>query len=70
MLLRGMVVTPDQAFAGEVLVQGDTLTCVAPSCASAPGASNATVVDTHGIILPGLVDVHNHILFDIFDETH
>jgi 5-methylthioadenosine/S-adenosylhomocysteine deaminase len=69
-LLRGMVVTPDQAFAGEVLVQGDTLTCVGPTCASAPGASSATVVETHGIILPGLVDVHNHILFDIFDETH
>ncbi len=69
-LLRGMVVTPDQAFAGEVLVQGDTLTCVGPTCAGAPGAANATVVDTHGIILPGLVDVHNHILFDIFDERH
>jgi 5-methylthioadenosine/S-adenosylhomocysteine deaminase len=70
LLLRGMVVTPDEAFVGEVLVLSDTLACVGPTCASAPGAASATVVDTHGIILPGLVDIHNHILFDIFDETH
>ncbi len=69
LLLRGMVVTPDQAFAGEVLIAGDAITCVAPSCAGTPGASTAMVVDTHGIVLPGLVDTHNHILFDIFDET-
>lgn len=68
-LLKGMVVTPDQAFAGEVLVVGDSLACVAATCAGVPEASGATVVDTHGIILPGLVDVHNHILFDIFDEN-
>jgi hypothetical protein len=27
------------------------------------------VIDTNGIIFPGLIDTHNHILFDIFDET-
>lgn len=69
-LLRGTVVTPDQAFAGEVLIVGETLACVAASCSSAPEAANASIVETHGIILPGLVDVHNHVLFDIFDERH
>jgi cytosine/adenosine deaminase-related metal-dependent hydrolase len=69
LLLRGMVVTPDQAFQGEVLIAGDTITCAAASCAGMPGAATATVVDTHGIIFPGLIDTHNHILFDIFDET-
>jgi cytosine/adenosine deaminase-related metal-dependent hydrolase len=64
-----MVVTPDQAFQGEVLIAGDTIACAAASCAGTPGASTATVVDTHGIILPGLIDTHNHILFDVFDET-
>jgi cytosine/adenosine deaminase-related metal-dependent hydrolase len=63
------VVTPDQSFAGEVLVVGDTLTCVEVDCSAAAAAANATVVQTHGIILPGLIDTHNHILFDIFDET-
>lgn len=70
LLLQGTVVTPDQVFAGEVLITGDTITCAAASCAGSPGFATATVVDTHGIILPGLIDTHNHILFDIFDETH
>jgi cytosine/adenosine deaminase-related metal-dependent hydrolase len=65
-----MVVTPDQAFEGEVLVVGDTIQCVAASCSGSPGAPTSTIVDTKGIILPGLIDTHNHILFDVFDETH
>jgi 5-methylthioadenosine/S-adenosylhomocysteine deaminase len=68
-LLRGMVVTPDEAFAGEVLVVDDTISCVAASCAAAQEAPSATVVETRGIIFPGLIDTHNHVLFDTFDET-
>src|SRR5262245_8114706 len=30
LLLRGVVVTPDEVFDGEVLIVGDTLACVAP----------------------------------------
>lgn len=67
-LLQGMVVTPDEAFAGEVLVVGDSIVCVAASCESDPNAAAATVVNTNGIILPGMIDAHNHVLFDIFDE--
>ncbi|HEX3343734.1 MAG TPA: amidohydrolase family protein [Polyangiaceae bacterium] len=69
LLLQGMVVTPDVAFAGEVLVEGNTITCVAASCSSQSGAATASVVKTNGIIFPGLVDTHNHILFDTFDQT-
>ena len=70
LLLRGTVVTPDQVFRGEVLIDGDTITCVAARPALPPRArAPRTVVDTHGIIFPGLIDTHNHILFDIFDET-
>ncbi len=68
-LLRGTVVGPSGPYVGELLVEGDTITCAATSCAGQPGAATATVVDTHGIIFPGLIDVHNHILYDIFDET-
>lgn len=68
-LLRGTIVTPDQILDGEVLVEGQTIDCVAAgaTCEGEPGAKGATVVDTHGIIAPGLIDTHNHILFDIFD---
>jgi 5-methylthioadenosine/S-adenosylhomocysteine deaminase len=69
LLLSGTVVTPDLSFEGEVLIAGDTLSCVATSCAGDPAAADATVVATNGIIFPGLIDTHNHILFDIFDET-
>jgi cytosine/adenosine deaminase-related metal-dependent hydrolase len=69
LLLRGTVVTPTTAFAGEVLVTGDTIACAAASCAEAPGASGAAIVETRGLIFPGLIDAHNHILFDIFDGT-
>ena len=67
-LLRGTVITPTGALDGEVLVDGNLITCVAASCSAAPGAAGATVIDTNGVIAPGLIDAHNHILFDIFDE--
>jgi 5-methylthioadenosine/S-adenosylhomocysteine deaminase len=69
LLLTGTIVTPDVAFEGELLITGDTVACVAPSCAGDPAAADATVVATNGIVFPGLIDTHNHILFDIFDET-
>jgi cytosine/adenosine deaminase-related metal-dependent hydrolase len=68
-LLRGIVVTPDIAFDGEVLVVGGTIACVDIDCSADPDAPNASVVETHGIVMPGMIDTHNHILFGIFDET-
>jgi 5-methylthioadenosine/S-adenosylhomocysteine deaminase len=68
-LLTGTVVGPGGFFGGEVLVEGNLITCVAPSCVAMPGAVGATVVTTNGIILPGLIDAHNHGLYNIFDET-
>lgn len=68
-LLRGRIVSPDTDFDGEVLVVGEHITCAAATCAGQPGAGDATVIETHGIIAPGLIDTHNHILFDIFDDS-
>jgi len=70
-LLVGTVVTPDAAFDGEVLVEGNLLTCVAAGngCRGNVGAVGATIIETHGVIAPGLIDTHNHILFDIFDNS-
>src|SRR5262249_11102227 len=68
-LLSGTIVTPDTTFDGQVLVEGSKITCAQPgtACASMPAASTAIVLDTHGVIAPGLIDTHNHILFGIFD---
>lgn len=70
-LLSGMVVTPDTAFDGEVLVEGGLITCVGTGgvCGALPAAAGATLVLTNGIIAPGMIDTHNHILFDIFDDS-
>jgi 5-methylthioadenosine/S-adenosylhomocysteine deaminase len=68
-LLTGTIIAPDRAFYGQVLVEQSTITCVDTSCAAMPGATGATLIDTRGIIAPGLIDTHNHILFDIFDNS-
>ncbi|HEU4534814.1 MAG TPA: amidohydrolase family protein [Polyangiaceae bacterium] len=69
-LLVGAVVSPGEAYQGQVLVVGATIACAAPgeACAALPEATGATVIVTHGVIAPGLIDTHNHILFDIFND--
>lgn len=68
-ILQGTIVTPDVTFDGQVLIEGETITCVAEGTACEDSAAGATVVETGGVIAPGLIDTHNHILFDIFDES-
>lgn len=65
LLLRGTVVTPAEVLPqGEVLTHQDTILCVAASCAADPKAAGATVIDTGGIIYPGLIDAHNHTQYN------
>jgi len=68
-LLQGTVLTPTQVISGEVLVEDDLVTCVAASCSGEPGASTASVVQTNGIILPGLINTNTHVQYGIFDES-
>ncbi|MBK8168941.1 MAG: amidohydrolase family protein [Sandaracinaceae bacterium] len=64
-LLRGRVVSPDVVFApGEVLISGDRIVCVDTDCSSHSEASDATVVETAGVIYPGIVDAHNHTQYN------
>jgi hypothetical protein len=68
-ILRGTIITPDNVLQGEVLIENDIITCVAASCAGVSLTGTPSVVETNGIIAPGMIDAHNHILFDIFDES-
>ncbi len=71
-LLEGTVIGESGAFEGQVLVLADgTIGCVdqGDTCAREPGAAGAARVVTNGVIAPGLIDVHNHILFDVFDGS-
>lgn len=67
-LLKGTLLLPSGPMDGQLLISGNIIKCVGASCEDDPDANGATVVDTNGVISPGLIDGHNHILFDIFDE--
>ncbi|MFO0750593.1 MAG: amidohydrolase family protein [Myxococcota bacterium] len=70
-LIVGTVVTPDVSFDGSVLVVGAHIVCAeaGAACSANTYANGATVIDTDGgVIAPGFIDTHNHILFDIFDD--
>lgn len=69
MLLRGFVVTPDKAFPGEILIRGSLIACVGTSCTSEPEADQANVVETNGLIFPGMLNAVNHTLYGIFDPS-
>src|SRR5512132_3887367 len=62
-VIKGTVVTPDQIIDGEVVIEGDSITCVASSCTDPPGATRVTV--TNAYILPGFVDAHNHVAYNV-----
>jgi len=67
-LLEGTIVTPDTVIPdGWVLVQDGKISLVS---ASKPDAPNAIEVDTGGIIFPGLIDLHNHVSFNVFPRWH
>lgn len=70
-LLVGTYVTPDAAVDGQVLVESGVITCAeaGATCSGQPGAAGATIIQTNGVLAPGLIDTHNHILFDIFDDS-
>jgi 5-methylthioadenosine/S-adenosylhomocysteine deaminase len=58
-VIKGTIVTPDQVIDGEVVIECDTITCVAASSTDPPDATRVTV--TNAYILPGFVDAHNHV---------
>lgn len=63
--LRGDVVTPTGVKKrGYVVVDGEVIVGVRAS-SSGPGAGVTAVVDTGGIIFPGLIDGHNHVEYNV-----
>ncbi|MBW2263499.1 MAG: amidohydrolase family protein [Deltaproteobacteria bacterium] len=70
LLLTGIVLTPTGVLdPGDVLIAPDgTIACVDADCSSAAGAGDATWIDTHGILSPGLIDAHNHVAYNFLPE--
>jgi hypothetical protein len=66
-ILRGAIVQPDASvLTGEVVIEGDMITCVAADCPDPPGASTFTVTDA--FIFPGFIDAHNHVAYNFLPK--
>src|SRR4051812_37165154 len=60
--ISGMVLAPGGIIAdGSVTISGQMITAVGPS-ASIPGTATVKVP---GIILPGFIDLHNHLTWNV-----
>ncbi len=65
-VLHGTVVTPRTVLKDGYVV-GES--CWIRSIESAP-PSGVPVIETHGLIFPGLVDIHNHASWNVFNAWH
>ncbi len=66
--LRGTLVMPGGIVEnGTVVIQQNKI-MAAGSKVKLP--ANTTVIDTHGIIAPGLIDLHNHLTYNVFPRWH
>lgn len=62
--LRGTILTPDRIVDdGLLVIDGDRISAVIEGSETPDGIP---IVDTGGIILPGLIDLHNHPLWSAF----
>ena len=62
--LRGTLITPGGIVEnGTVVIQQNKITAAG---AKVKVPANATVIDTHGVIAPGLIDLHNHLTYNVF----
>ena len=67
-LLEGTIVTPDDIIQdGWILIQDGQISLVS---ALKPDVPDAIEVHTGGIIFPGLIDLHNHISYNVFPHWH
>jgi cytosine/adenosine deaminase-related metal-dependent hydrolase len=71
-ILKGTLVTmdeslpePDRVFAGAIHVQGNRILDLVPEGDPLPPhAAGAPVLETAGLILPGLLNIHDHLTFN------
>jgi 5-methylthioadenosine/S-adenosylhomocysteine deaminase len=71
-LIEGTVLGEAGPFEGQVLaLPSGIIACAEPgkACEADPQAAGVAHVLVDGIVVPGLIDTHNHILFDIFDDS-
>ena len=66
-VLKGTIVTPTGITPGGwIVIENHKITGVYSSMKQFEMPANAICVDTRGIIFPGLIDLHNHVAFNVF----
>jgi cytosine/adenosine deaminase-related metal-dependent hydrolase len=66
--LRGALVTPGGIVEnGTILIRQGKIVAVG---ANVKAPQNVSVIDTHGVIAPGLIDLHNHLTYNVFPRWH
>jgi 5-methylthioadenosine/S-adenosylhomocysteine deaminase len=66
--LRGTLVTPGGIVEdGTVVVREGKIVAAGSHVELGP---NETLIDTHGVIAPGLIDLHNHLTYNVFPRWH
>src|ERR1700730_10332259 len=66
--LRGTLVTPGGIVEnGTVVIEQNK---IRPAGKKAMLPANTTVIDTHGVTAPGLIDLHNHLTYNVFPRWH
>ncbi len=65
-VLKGRLITPEEIIDGELVIDGDTITCVAVDCQDPPGATIFLISDAY--IFPGLIDAHNHVAYNVLPK--
>jgi 5-methylthioadenosine/S-adenosylhomocysteine deaminase len=65
-VLKGTIVNADGVFDGELVIEGDTITCAAATCTEPAGATTITVSNAY--IFPGFVDAHNHVAYNFLPK--
>ena len=64
-VLQGTVLAPDDVIDdGEVVIEDEMIVCVDADCSGVVDDGDYTVVETGGVISPGLIDAHNHLPYN------
>lgn len=66
--LRGTLVTPDTVINdGTVLITSDKIDQIGSSVSLPAGVQ---AIDVNGVVLPGFIDLHNHLTWNLFPRWH
>lgn len=65
-VLQGTLVLADSILEGELVIEGDVITCVAADCADPTGASRYRI--SNAFVYAGFIDAHNHVAYNVLPK--